>query len=1500
MNASEYKNLLLIDQSVPDYQDFVDSVNVETFPVVYSPGTTTRDDVMASLLSVGITNLNRVGLVFVGSGSLPNRFLNSEPFFTDNETTPYSENVQFILNLITQFGVKNIDYLACNTLKYPNWENYYTILNTKTGVVVGASNDRTGNIKYGGDWVMESTGEDIELIYFTSSIEYYTYLLDAGRSTFVNINGTVYGTGLNDSGQLGDNTIVDKQILTAMTNMPSGKTPIAISCGGYHTIVLMNDGTLYGTGANDDGQLGINTIVDKKILTAMTNMPSGKTPIAISCGGFHTIVLMNDGTVYGTGQNVNGQLGINSTTSKTSLTAMTNMPFGKTPIAISCGTFYTIVLMNDGTVYGTGQNYDGQLGDNTTVDKKILTEMTNMPFGKTPIAISCGASHTIVLMNDGTVYGTGNNLIGQLGINSNTSKTSLTAMTNMPSGKTPIAISCGASHTIVLMNDETVYGTGQNVNGQLGINSNANKLTLTAMTNMPSGKTPIAMSCGDYHTIVLMNDGTVYGTGQNTKGQLGINSTIGVLILTQMKGISGSGFITGVSYLLDNTVYISGYTYENVIVGNTTVITNSINTNLNTTLYQVVNTIDTFTNNGVLLGGGGSGGSGSSTAIVTGKNGADALVINANITVTNLINTGSLTGGGGGGGGYRYVTTLYGTSTYGGARGGHGGAGGGGGGGGGNIDHTNLEGVGGNGGSGIGGAGSNGINIMRPSGGGGGSWGGNGGSGGGGNYGAGGGGGGAGGGLGGAVGSSDGNQTNRTNPYKGVDSNSIFGGGGGDGGVMKSGSPIVRYGASGGGGAGGGNGGNGGINGNNQRGACGGGGGGSGGGGRGTSNTSGAGGYGGFGITNNGAITNLYNSQNLSNGYGPLYIKGIAPANYFIKINSATSYGQLFASPNFTLTNSANIVFGVDPSSTYTEGSTNTYTNVLSRITPTSTTGTANLNNYNYKWTLTQNTTYTTNYDLTIQPNATVSLVMNGTSITFDINNSATLTQPNTITNIYIASTKTDETSILDLSVNNLTYYENIPTSFNTNNYSLNTGDNSFNFTLLSSDRTTVYKSYFVKVTLSGSSSFSSLTLNDNSITFDPIVNGVYNGYLNVPYGTNNISGTYVLQDTTSIVDLSVNITNQYRKISTPFNVPNLVAKDNSLNFLVTASDNSSTSKYFVKVHAYTPTAITSLTLNTRTITFTNGSGSLDVSNGLTSILGSYVLQDPSARMDLSVNNTSYASNIYSSFTTPGTLVSGDNTLNFLVTASDTFNTQSYNVNLHVITSNKFNTLSINGTTVTFNPTTFISTNTVQIPYSSDRTSSGQYTTVEPVDSVDLSVNTINPYRNISSTFTFSSLVTGNNTLEFLVTSSDLKSSQLYTVNLTMKTSPFMSTLTLNSQSVTLSNFSGGLNVPKGVTIISGSFTLDDSNARVDISLNNVTKFTNVLPSSSFNVTPLVVGSNTLKMTVKGSDGLSSQLYTIIIYSQDSDTVSKLLFNTTTSTNKNIKVIDGRNFLFKL
>jgi hypothetical protein len=206
--------------------------------------------------------------------------------------------------MIKVFGVKHMDYLACDTLRYSTWKAYYGLLTEATGVVIGASDDETGNIKYGGDWVMETTGQDIELLYFTKSIEYYKYVLNVGNHTIVISNGSLYGTGDNNDGQLG---LAGGGTVNTLTQIPlTAKTPKAIACGGSHTIVLMTDGSLYGTGSNNVGQLGLTGTVN-----TLTQIPlNGKTPKAIACGAFHTIVLMTDGSLYGTGYNNVGQLGL--------------------------------------------------------------------------------------------------------------------------------------------------------------------------------------------------------------------------------------------------------------------------------------------------------------------------------------------------------------------------------------------------------------------------------------------------------------------------------------------------------------------------------------------------------------------------------------------------------------------------------------------------------------------------------------------------------------------------------------------------------------------------------------------------------------------------------------------------------------------------------------------------------------------------------------------------------------------------------------------------------------------------------------------------------------------------------------------------------------------------------------------------------------------------------------------------------------------------------------
>ena len=271
-------NVLLIDQSIPDYGVFVSSVNASTIPIVYSR-TTTRNELLTQLSAY--TSIDRIAIAFSNNGA--NLFLENQPFF--------GNNMNFIIQVIQQFNVKNIDYLACNTLNTPGWNEYYASLLEQTGVIVGASNDQTGNIQYGGDWVLESTGQDIEAIYFTQSIEYYKYLLDS-RSNFYFIikqDNTLWGVGNNTNGQLGLGNNTTPITTYQQITLPDGKMPLYIQTGAAHTIILTTDLLLYSTGVNANGQLCIGSRDDKNTFQQIT-LPVGKTPSTISCGNYSTAV----------------------------------------------------------------------------------------------------------------------------------------------------------------------------------------------------------------------------------------------------------------------------------------------------------------------------------------------------------------------------------------------------------------------------------------------------------------------------------------------------------------------------------------------------------------------------------------------------------------------------------------------------------------------------------------------------------------------------------------------------------------------------------------------------------------------------------------------------------------------------------------------------------------------------------------------------------------------------------------------------------------------------------------------------------------------------------------------------------------------------------------------------------------------------------------------------------------------------------------------------------
>lgn len=236
----------------------------------------------------------------------------------------------------------------------------------------------------------------------------------------VTSDGQVWAWGRNDTGQLGSiNPTCPGTIMAAVPEdvgftagwgTPSTAyscstdavqvsaipgTVIAVAAGTRHSVALMSDGTVWTWGGNHWGQLGYTPTIPNCTITSAFKMACSTTPtkvlgldhiIAISAGSDHTVALKGDGTVWVWGMRVTGPTNI-PRDSNSVLPVLTGVTFDQTPTqvagltgitAIAAGTYHSLALKNNGTVWGWGYNGHGQLGNNTTTDSTIPVQVQGL------------------------------------------------------------------------------------------------------------------------------------------------------------------------------------------------------------------------------------------------------------------------------------------------------------------------------------------------------------------------------------------------------------------------------------------------------------------------------------------------------------------------------------------------------------------------------------------------------------------------------------------------------------------------------------------------------------------------------------------------------------------------------------------------------------------------------------------------------------------------------------------------------------------------------------------------------------------------------------------------------------------------------------------------------------------------------------------------------------------------------------------------------------------
>jgi alpha-tubulin suppressor-like RCC1 family protein len=337
------------------------------------------------------------------------------------------------------------------------------------------------------------------------------------------------GDGL--SGQLGNGG-------NSNSNRPVGVVGIVngsgAGCGATHTAVVA-DGSVYTFGRESKGRLGRSELAraiedggsgqsgraEVRAVDEGINIPGIvlgiECALSVACGGEHTAVLLQNGTVMTFGDNTYGQLGDGTNEQR-------NEPVTVCQIinatAVACGTSHTAVILENGTICTFGLNSNGQLGNGTQNDSNLPVVVSVIDGSTSALratAVACGDVHTLALMEDGTVQSFGFNESGQLGDGGVADPQSLVPI--VVSGITTAqGIACGGWHSAVLTQDMTVHTFGQNTYGQLGDGTNGPRYASVEVCGINNA---VSIACGEDFTAVLLDDGTVRSFGDNTVGQLG-------------------------------------------------------------------------------------------------------------------------------------------------------------------------------------------------------------------------------------------------------------------------------------------------------------------------------------------------------------------------------------------------------------------------------------------------------------------------------------------------------------------------------------------------------------------------------------------------------------------------------------------------------------------------------------------------------------------------------------------------------------------------------------------------------------------------------------------------------------------------------------------------------------------------------------------------------------------------------------------------------------------
>ena len=252
--------------------------------------------------------------------------------------------------------------------------------------------------------------------------------------------------------------------------------------------------------------------VGTDIVTLSPAAPGAQlTNMQLAASWGHTLALKTDGGVWAWGNNYSGQLGDGSTIDRNTPVQVIGL---SGVVAVATSDWHSLALKSDGSVWVWGHVETGALMTmDILVPIQVVTAQGGPMTGVT--AIAAGNGYSLAVKSDGSVWAWGINTLGQLGDGTSTQRNTPVQVIGLSA---VVAVVAGDVHSLALKADGSVQAWGGGYTGLLQM--------------MAAGSGVVALAAGgddltgDQHSLVLKADGSVWGWGSNSYGQLGDGSTI--------------------------------------------------------------------------------------------------------------------------------------------------------------------------------------------------------------------------------------------------------------------------------------------------------------------------------------------------------------------------------------------------------------------------------------------------------------------------------------------------------------------------------------------------------------------------------------------------------------------------------------------------------------------------------------------------------------------------------------------------------------------------------------------------------------------------------------------------------------------------------------------------------------------------------------------------------------------------------------------------------------